>query len=112
MENKRVDGYFCKHNNLIGFCEECEEEIIYEEFKIANKKEFNASIHEPVPITGKIIILDLVKKDLIDRAETGNKKYGTYLMSHNGRDALMDAYQEVLDLAMYLRQKLYEEKGL
>lgn len=103
----------CKHGIPLGnICEYCEEGKVYKEFEIANKKEFDASVHEPDPIPGKVVILDLVKKDLIDRAETGNKKYGTYLMSHNGRDALMDAYQEVLDLAMYLRQKIYEDRGL
>jgi len=37
-------------------------------------------------------------------------KYHTYLLTHNGRDALIDAYQEALDLAMYLRQAI-EERG-
>jgi hypothetical protein len=30
------------------------------------------------------------------------------LQPHNGRDCLMDAYQEALDLAMYLRQAIFE----
>ena len=70
-----------------------------------------ANEHEPDPTLGKIVVLDLVRKDLDDRAETGNKKYGTYLMTYNGRNALMDAYQEALDLVMYLRQVLYEKYG-
>ena len=74
--------------------------------KIPNK----AAIHEPMPIQGKMIVLDLVKKDLEDRAIVGNEKYGTYLMTHNGRDALMDAYQEALDLVMYLRQLIAENE--
>ena len=69
-----------------------------------------AALHEPMPIQGKVIVLDLVKKDLEDRAIMGNEKYGTYLMTHNGRNALMDAYQECLDLAMYLRQLLFEQE--
>lgn len=28
--------------------------------------------------------------------------------AHNGRDALVDAYQEALDLTMYLRQAIEE----
>ncbi len=71
-----------------------------------------AALHEPDPIQGKVIVLDLVKKDLEDRAIMGNEKYGTYLMTHNGRNALMDAYQECLDLAMYLRQLLFEQEEL
>lgn len=69
-----------------------------------------AALYEPMPIQGKVIVLDLVKKDLEDRAIMGNEKYGTYLMTHNGRNALMDAYQECLDLAMYLRQLLFEQE--
>jgi len=55
-------------------------------------------------------VLDLVVRDLVDRAEAGNKKYGTYLETGNGRDALIDAYQEALDLCMYLRQAIEERK--
>lgn len=74
--------------------------------------ENKAAIHEPDPIKTKnsIKVLDLVRKDLEDRAEVGNKKYGTYLMTHNGRKALMDLYQELLDAVMYIRQLLEEEK--
>jgi hypothetical protein len=67
---------------------------------------------EPPPInTGKAKILPLVVKDLEDRAEMGCDKYGVYLEAGNGRDALMDAYQEALDLCMYLRQAI-EERNL
>jgi len=39
------------------------------------------------------------------------QKYGTYLQTHNGRDALWDAYQEAMDLCMYLRQAILERDG-
>lgn len=42
------------------------------------------------------------------RAREGERKYGTRLKAHNGRDGLIDAYQEVLDLACYLRQVIEE----
>ena len=74
--------------------------------------ENKAACHEPMPIQGKMIVLDLVRKDLEDRAIVGNEKYGTYLMTHNGRNSLMDAYQEALDLCMYLRQAIYEKDGI
>jgi hypothetical protein len=48
---------------------------------------------------------------LKDRAEAGKKKYGVYLQTHNGRDALWDAYQEALDLVMYLRQRILEDES-
>jgi hypothetical protein len=68
----------------------------------------DASKKEPMPIVGKDAILPLVINDLKQRNYVGIKKYGTTLESHNGRDALMDAYQEILDAAMYLRQLLAE----
>lgn len=47
-------------------------------------------------------------KDMIDREELGIKKYGTPVQAFNGRDCLIDAYQEMLDCLVYLRQKLEE----
>lgn len=40
----------------------------------------------------------------------GLKKYGTVLQPNNGRDALVDAYQEALDLVVYLRQRIEEDR--
>lgn len=54
---------------------------------------------------------DRVVEDLRARKALGLRKYGTVLQAHNGRDALMDAYQETLDLACYLRQALDERHG-
>ncbi len=71
---------------------------------------FNASKYEPDPVYGEERVLDLVIADLNTRAVAGYKKYSTYLMTYNGRDALVDAYQEALDLVMYLRQAI-EERG-
>lgn len=62
------------------------------------------------PVPGTVRVLDYVIVDLVERAETGKQKYGTYLEANNGRDALWDAYQEALDLAMYLRQELLERE--
>lgn len=53
-------------------------------------------------------ITDLVCADLVERNAVGIEKYGTPLQPNNGRDALLDAYQEALDLVKYLRQALYE----
>lgn len=53
-------------------------------------------------------IVDLVKQDLEARAIVGEQTYGERLKAHNGRNALVDAYQEALDLAMYLRQAIQE----
>lgn len=72
----------------------------------------NASQHEPPPKEGKQVVLDLVITDLKARAEFGKRKYGTLLMTDNGRDPLMDAYQEAIDLVMYLRQALAERVSI
>lgn len=63
---------------------------------------------EPKPKEGKEDIYKLVQDDIKARVEFGRRKYGTVLQSHNGRDALWDAYQEALDLVMYLRQAIAE----
>ncbi len=68
------------------------------------------ALPQPPPQPGDGRILDLVIDDLTTRADAGKLKYGVYLQAHNGRDALVDAYQEALDLAMYLRQKLEEQR--
>ena len=53
-------------------------------------------------------IAESVKWDIELRVEKGKLQYGERLKSHNGRDALMDAYQEAIDLALYLRQAIEE----
>ncbi|QFP97694.1 hypothetical protein KNU79_gp06 [Gordonia phage NadineRae] len=49
---------------------------------------------------------DLVIEDMARRKEFGLAKYGTPLQHDNGRDHLVDAYEEVLDLAVYLRNEI------
>lgn len=56
-------------------------------------------------------VIDLVRADLAERERKGIRTYGTRLYPHNGRKSLKDAYEEVLDLAMYLRQYIYETEG-
>lgn len=56
-------------------------------------------------------VTELVLKDLIDRREAGTRKYGTALRTFNGRNALVDAYQEATDLTVYLRQKIEEDRA-
>jgi len=69
------------------------------------------NVPEPMPISkdeNLPYVWDLVKEDIKLREEYGIKKYNTRLKPHNGRDALVDAYQEALDLVVYLRQAIYE----
>jgi len=50
----------------------------------------------------------LVRKDLEQRESIGLERYGTALQAGNGRNSLIDAYQELLDGACYLRQAIEE----
>lgn len=56
----------------------------------------------------QISIQELVRKDLLHREQLGIQRYGTPLYPYNGRDAIIDAYEECLDLAIYLRQYILE----
>jgi hypothetical protein len=65
-------------------------------------------MRQPDPIPGREAIVPLVMADLTERMKAGIKTYGRPLESHNGRDALRDAYDEILDCAMYLKQAMIE----
>ena len=56
-------------------------------------------------------IFDLVIKDMEARKSLGFERYGAYLQAHNGRDALIDLYQELLDACVYIRQVIEENKS-
>lgn len=49
--------------------------------------------------------------DMEARDAVGRERYGTPLTANNGRNQLVDAYQELLDFLVYLRAK-FEEIGL
>jgi hypothetical protein len=55
-------------------------------------------------------ITDLVMADLLAKKIAGRAKYGVPLQPENGRDPLIDAYQETLDRANYLRQAIEENR--
>lgn len=64
----------------------------------------------PVP-NGTKPVWELVMTDMAERDRVGRERYGTPLQTHNGRDALVDAYQEALDLVVYLRQAIEERRS-
>ena len=64
---------------------------------------------EPFIERTKVVYPEVVK-DLLERVEMGRKKYGVPLTTNNGRKALQDAYEEALDLAMYLKQRIMEDE--
>ena len=51
---------------------------------------------------------EAVAAEIIDRARVGKAKYGQPLLANDGRDTWLDAWQEALDLAVYLT-KWFEE---
>lgn len=61
--------------------------------------------------TGKPIF-EMVIDDITSRAKMGVEKYGEPLKSFNGRDALLDLYQELLDASHYIRQLMEEKKEI
>lgn len=69
-----------------------------------------STIVQPKPTGRGADIARLVQQDIESRAKKGEKTYGERLKPNNGRNALIDAYQEALDLAMYLRQAIEETK--
>lgn len=76
----------------------------------------------PRPVTGRTPAWELVLRDVAtlpgfskltiqdmrDRHAAGTAKYGVPLTAGDGRDHMVDAYQEILDHVVYLRQELDE----
>lgn len=54
-------------------------------------------------------IADLVIADINKRRQHGIQTYGVPLQPMNGRDAMVDLYEELLDGAHYIRQRIEEE---
>lgn len=52
----------------------------------------------------------LVVEDIVERNRIGVERYGTSLQANNGRDALIDLYQELLDAVFYCRQMIEERR--
>lgn len=68
---------------------------------------------QPAPQANSLpAVWDLVLADMVARDKQGEAKYGVRLQPGNGRNNLLDAYQEALDLAVYLRAAIYERDGL
>lgn len=64
---------------------------------------------QQAPKDGGQAVWPLVVADMEERNRLGTEKYGKPLQIGNGRVPLVDAYQEILDLAVYLRQQIAEE---
>ena len=65
----------------------------------------------PKPADGPIMH-EVVIRALEDRLAVGIKRYGQPLRAFNGRDPSQDAFEEVLDLSVYLAQMREEMKAM
>ena len=75
-------------------------------------REMSGIAAQPMPAANeKPAVWDLVMVDMEARDRAGESRYGTRLQPDNGRDSLTDAYQEALDLAVYLRSVIFERDG-
>lgn len=71
---------------------------------------FANSRSQPAPQPNESInVKDLVEQDFHERVQFGKVKYGTYLKVDDGRDPLVDLYQELWDAIMYTRKALYQK---
>jgi len=87
-------------------------------------EQFDPEAGQPLPITTKksvdvaVEVAEDLKKvgfqdiaeDVEARIRIGERKYGKRLQSFNGRDALKDLYDEVLDALNYSKQLELENK--
>lgn len=68
---------------------------------------------QPVPVPNDLPhVADLVKVDIDARRAKGIATYGQALQPLNNRSALQDLYEELLDGAHYVRQRMEEEAEL
>ncbi len=63
---------------------------------------------QPQPQGRGVLVADRLIELIRERTALGKKKYGEPLITHNGRDAMLDALQESVDLNQYLMQIIME----
>jgi len=70
-------------------------------------KENPATVQQPMPyLSPGEPVYKMVLTDVINRSIHGRSIYGGFLTADNGRDNLVDAYQEAIDLVLYLRAEI------
>ena len=87
-------------NNVFSICAKC--------FKKEAVKQHDLIEPQPNPEKSNGDLWLGVIEDMKQRRNFGIQKYGVPLQCNNGRDALIDAYQEALDLVVYLKQSIIE----
>lgn len=69
----------------------------------------NVQQPKPADVEGPDVQM-LVIEDMTERRVMGLAKYGKPVRPFNGRSALIDLYQELLDACVYIRQGIEEER--
>lgn len=77
---------------------------------------------QPMPVPGELLVKEEMRRhfagqlypevleDCVAKMEASEEKYGSPLMTKNGRSAYLDAYTDLLDTINYLVQVYEEEK--
>ena len=81
---------------------------IIEKYEEHQEIKANSEILEE--IKKEVDLADEVKKDIENRITKGVATYSERLKPFNGRIALQDAYEEILDLALYIKQEMVERE--
>ncbi len=69
--------------------------------------------HQPLPVrSDRPLLHNRLISDIEARREHGIKKYGQALQAENGRNFLLDFYEEILDAAVYVAGELEEQQKL
>lgn len=63
----------------------------------------------PVTTPQSVSVFAALHKDIDARNRKGWETYGKSLETFNGRDSLLDVYEESLDMTVYLKQRLLED---
>lgn len=66
---------------------------------------------QPAPTGQGEIVLNRVLKAFRARAALGFRRYGTLLRTFNGRSALQDLHEELMDAVMYVTQLIMEKES-
>lgn len=72
--------------------------------------EWYTEVYLPQQGEGKITGWDYVIEDIKHREEMGFLKYGKYLTPNTREDMLQHAYEEALDLTVYLKTLLLQRE--
>ena len=76
----------------------------------AMRAKHGVPVHTPPTHTDQPSVHDLLIDMIQRRKDFGKEKYGTELQAGNGRDALADMLDEVIDLAVYTVKEIEERK--